>query len=254
MPTRIAFLYANQYPAATLVASSAVSALPVANTQNEDRSKVWQSSTGTGTPTIDIDLGSVLPVSAVALANVKLVGAGVLELYQRGDAGAAGAATLVATLPTQNTYTRTAFAFFSSQSHRHWQLKWTNPGSASDYASLGYAFLGVEVEPAVNVMVPLDISRQDPSVGTASVDGQQTFAVRTKFFAGAWTFDTVAEAQLAQLETLFDTVGTSGAHFVVLDAALPWTCWYARMVSALARRPELSNGRYTIGFPWEEVR
>lgn len=256
MPSRIAFLATNRYTgsATVLAASSAVSALPVGASQNQDRSYVWRSATATGVQTINIDFGSVLPVSAVALANVKLVGTGVLELYQRGDAGAAGAATLVATLPTQNTYTRTAFAFFASQSHRHWQLKWTNPTATSDYAELGYAFLGVEVEPTVNVMVPAELGRQDPAVSAASVDGQKTFATRSKYFSGSWTFDHVAETQLGDLSTLFETLGASAAHFVVLDSALAWTCWLARLSGQIGVRLEEVAGRYSVSFPWEEVR
>lgn len=254
MPTRIAFLYNNLYAASAtvLAASSAVSALPVAASQNEDRSYVWQSATGTGTPTIDIDLGAVLPVSAIALANVKLVGAGVLELYERGDAGSAGSATLVATLPASNARRRTTFAFFASQSHRHWQLKWTNPGSASDYAQLGYAFLGVEVEPPVNVRVPADITRIDPSVGSASVDGQLTYAQRTKYCVGAWTWDTVTEAHKEQLEDMFEAIGGSGTHFVVLDTALAWSCWYARLTGELAAPLDIVAGRYSPSIGWRE--
>jgi hypothetical protein len=253
-PTRIAFLYNNRYTAAAtvLTASSEVSALPVAASQNEDRSYVWQSVTGTGAATIAIDLGSVLPVSAIALANVKLIGAGVLNLYQCGDAGSPGGATLVATLPTQHARRRTTFAFFASQSHRHWQLEWTNPGGASDYAQLGFAFLGVEVEPTVNVRVPADVERVDPSVGTASVDGQLTYAQRTKYCYGVWEWDEVGEAQKEQLEDMFEAIGASGAHFVVLDTALAWTCWYARLAGELATPLAMLAGRYSPRIAWKE--
>lgn len=256
MPSRIAFLYENRYsaPVTVLVASSAVSALPAAASANEDRSYVWRSATAITVQTLDADFGSVLPVSSVALANVKALGTGVVELSHRGDGSAPGAATLVTTLPAQNAYTRTAFAFFASQSHRHWQLTWTNPTSANDYAELGFAFLGTYLEPAVNVMVPLDISWPDPSIGTPSVDGQKTFAQRTKFFAGTWMFDTVAETQLGQLQALFAAIGVSRAHFVVLDAALPWTSWYARLVGQLGVGLGILAGQYTPSIAWEENR
>jgi hypothetical protein len=254
MPSKIAFLYTNRFTAATLTASSAVSALPAAAAQNEDRSYVWQSLTQTGVQTLDIDCGAVVPVSACALANVRLVGTGVVELYQRGDGGSPAAATLVATLPAANAYTRTTFAFFASQSHRHWQLKWTNPTAASDYAELGYAFLGVEVEPTINVRVPASFGRFDPSASGNSVDGQETFARRTKYFAGKWEFDDVTETQFGQLQALFDSIGASGAHFVVLDVNLPWSCWYARLVDGLNMGLALVTGRYPVSVSWKEVR
>jgi hypothetical protein len=253
-PTRIAFLYSNRYSSATLTASSATSALPVTASQNEDRSYAWRSLTQTGVQTIDIDLGSVLPVSAVALANVKLVGAGVLELYHRGDAGAPGAATLVATLPAADAYTRTTFAFFATISHRHWQFKWTNPTAASDYAELGYAFLGVEVEPSTNIKVPASFGRFDPSTAGQSVDGQKTMSRRTKYFAGSWEFDDITETQFGQLQAFFDSVGISGTHFVVLDTSLSWSCWYARLVDTLALGLAIVVGRYPAKVNWEEVR
>lgn len=252
-PTRISFLYTNRYAAATLVASSSAAALPVGASQNEDRSYVWQSLEQNGVQTIDIDFGAVLAVSAVALANVKLLAGGDVELYHRGDAGAPGAATLVATLPAANAYTRTTFAFFASQNHRHWQLKWTNPGAVADYAALGYAFLGVEVEQTVNIQVPEDITRFDPSVEGVSVGGQETFSTRQKRFAGQWKFDDVTEAQMQQLQALFEAIGASGTHFVVLDVNLPWTCWYARLGKELHIGLALVAGRYPMSFPWREV-
>lgn len=252
----IRFLFTNRYGAATTVvtASSAASGLPAAASQNPDRTYVWRSLTQTGVQTLDIDLGSVLAVASVAVANVKLVGIGVLEFYHRGDAGSPGAATLVATLPTQDRDTRVAVAFFGSQSHRHWQLKWTNPGVHNDYAELGYAFLGTYLEPAINVKVPFSSPRQDPSIGTPSVDGQKTFVRRTKFFAGAWEFDHVTEAVLDTLRAFFDAIGVSTPHFVVLDTALSWTAYYARLTGSLGLRPEFAPGRTTSSIAWEEVR
>jgi hypothetical protein len=253
---KLRFLATNRYRASTtaLTASSAVSALPVGASQNPDRSYIWRSVAGTGVATIDIDLASAVAIDSVAIANVKLVGAGVLELYERGSAGSPGSATLVATLPTQDRDTRAAFAFFASQTKRHWQLKWTNPGAANDYAELGYAFLGAYSEVPTNFRVPVAIDRADPSMGSASVDGQETWARRSKFFAGAWEFVRVSDAMLDQLRLLWDTLGVSGEFFQVADTGLPWTCWYARCSGGL--RAELMElaGRYTVTLPWREVR
>jgi hypothetical protein len=256
MPNKIAFLYNNKYAAAAtvLVASSAVSALPVGASRNPDRTYVWRSLTQTGVQTVDVDLGTVMTVSAAAVANVKLLGAGILELYHRGDAGAAGTAVLVAQLPAADRDTRTACAFFTAQAHRHWQLKWTNPSADNDYAELGYAFLGEELVPTFNVKVPADIMRVDPAAMSASVDGQKSFARRTKFVRGAWEFMLVPEAQLSDMRTLFDTLGVSGSMFMVLDTALAWSAWFAQIAGELTWQMDLAPGRYSVRFPWEEVR
>jgi hypothetical protein len=248
--------WSNLWSAAVsvLVASSEASALPATNTKTSDRTAVWRSATATTVQTIDIDLGSVLAVTSVLVANVKLLGTGVLELYQRGDAGTAGAAVLVGTVSTQDRDTRVGFLFFASQSHRHWQLKWTNPTSANDYAEVGYVHLGTYLEPTVNARVPMDAERRDPSVGYASVDGQQSFARRTKHFVGSWEFYFAPEADLTNLRSVFDSVGMSTPIFAVLDTSLAWTAWLLRFASGIRPKFEEVTGRYTIAAAWEEAR
>ena len=252
----IRFLYDNKASAsaAAIVASSAATGLPAGAAVNPDRSYVWRSATGTGTPTLDIDLGSALAATGVAVANVRLVGTGVLEFYERGSAATAGAATLVGTLPTQDADTRVAFLFFSSQTKRHWQLKWTNPGAASDYAEAGYVFVGTYYEPTINVVVPLPVDRDDPSIGASSVDGQKTYATRTGFAVGQMEFGDVTETILDNLRTIFRTVGKRTPFFVTLDTTLAWTSWLLRLSSPWAVRFGEIAGRYHVSAAWEEVR
>lgn len=250
------FLYDNLYGAATtaLTASSEASALPVKASQNTDRTYVYRSGTVSVAVTIDIDLGSVNAVSAVAAANLVLFSGGALELYHRGDAGTPGAAVLVTTLPAADSDTRVAFAFFASQSHRHWQLKFTNPGAVSSYVELGYAFLGTYYEPTVNVSVPTDVQLVDPSVGVASVDGQKTFSQRTGYFAGSFQIADAPEAIVTNLRTIRRTVGARTPIFVVLDTALTWSAWLLRFASEIEHSLGVISGRYDVGFSWEEAR
>lgn len=241
-------------PTVTLTASSSATALPVANIQHQDRTKVWRSATGTGTPTIDLDLGSAQNVTAVCVANVRLVGAGVLEVYQRGSSGSPGAATLVGTLPTQDAETRATFLFFNTVSARHWQLKWTNPGAASDYAELGFVHLGTYFEPTQNVIVPTEAMRKDPSQLSASIDGQVTVRRRTQYSNGSWVFQEVPEAQLDIYRPMWNGMGVGGVFFQVLDTSIAWTCWMARVTGEFRKQFSVLSGRYNIGLPWEEVR
>lgn len=244
----------NFWPAltSTLTASSAAVGLPATNSQHQDRTKVWRSVQGTGTATLDVDLGSSLSPTCLCVANVKLVGAGALLLYTGATLGSE--TTLVATMPAQDRDTRTSFAFFSATAGRYWRLKWTNPGSASDYAEIGFVHLGTYFEPTQNVMVPADVSRVDPSVTSESVDGQATFSRRTKVFRGAWLFQEVPEAQLDIYRANWDAAGVAGAFFQVLDTALPWTSWLSRQTGELGVKFNTMSGRYTVGVPWQEVR
>jgi hypothetical protein len=252
----IRFLDPNRYSAAAtvLTASSSAFALPVGASKNPDRSYVWRSLTGTGTKTIDVDLGSSLPVTACAIANVKLAGTGDVELYERGTGSSPGTAVLVAVMPPQFRDTRISFAFFDSISRRHWQLKWTNPTAANDYAELGHCFLGTYIEAARNIRVPARISRPDPSVASMSVDGQKTFRRRTKYFTGAWEFPCIGETQLEELREIWDSIGVGTPHYVVLDDTLAWAAWYARFVGELETPLGQLVGQYDASLAWEEVR
>lgn len=239
---------------AVLTASSSAAGLPVSGIQHQDRTRVWRSTSGTGTPTIDIDLAAAQNVTAVCVANVKLVGSGVLEVYQRGSAGSPGAATLVGTLPTQDAETRATFLFFNTVSARHWQLKWTNPSVATDYAELGFLHLGTYFEPTQNVIVPTEATRKDPSVLSSSVDGQVTVRRRTQYSDGAWVFQEVPEAQLDTYRAMWNAMGVGGVFFQVLDTSLAWTCWLARVSGDFKKQFASLSGRYNVGLPWEEVR
>lgn len=254
----IRFAWLNRFSASTtvLAASSSEPALPVSYTKNSDRSKAWWSETDTVEQWIDIDFGAVTAVNMVALANVGTLGVGVVELYQRGDAASAGAAVLVATLAAQDRDTRAVATAFASQSHRHWRLLWTNPTSVSGYASLGFAFLGEYDEPEFNVKVPIPMVRPDPSQGSVSVDGQESFAVRTKYVVGGCVFDAVKESQLDELRAMYDAIGISTPLFIVLDNSLSWSTWFARFVGE--QKWDIEPGgaiqRYGYQISFKEVR
>lgn len=251
----IRLLYDNKYTtsATALTASSAAAGLPIGASQNQDRSYVWRSLSQTGVQTIDIDLGSVLAVTSVAVANVRLLGTGVLELYQRGDAASPGAATLVETLPAQNANRRTAAVFFASQSHRHWQLKWTNPTSATDYAELGYCHLGTYLEPTTNVTVPLTIDEIDPGVVRLSIDRQRSVVTRTRYTVGRFDWNYLGNADRDNVRVVWNTGGVSTPLFAVLDTGLAWTTWLLYMAESLNEQFNETANQYTVGFDWEEA-
>ncbi len=236
----------------TLTASSSATALPASYLQHPDRAKVWRSLTQTGVQTMDFDLASAQDVTSVCVANLKLVGAGALQVYSGASLGAE--TTLRATITSQDRDTRAASSFFTTGNARYWRLKWTNPGSANDYAEVGYVHLGTYFEPLVNITVPVDIARPDPSVLVESVDGQAQAVRRTKFFRGSWVFQNIVEAQLDLYRALWDTIGVGGVYFQHLDTSLAWTCWYARNAGELTVTMSDIVGRYNVGLPWVECR
>ena len=255
--SKIRFLHANlaSQPTTILTASSAAAGLPVTAAVNPDRTYVWRSAVNTVVQTIDLDLGAPAAVSVVALANVKLLGTGVVELYHRGNGSSPDASpTFVATLPAQDTDRRLAFAFFAEATHRHWRLQWTNPTAASDYAEAGYVYLGTYTEPSINVSVPFDFADADPSIAGESLDGQATFTARTVFQAGTFRFQDISEADLAALRSIRRSVGVRTPFVLVLDDAQAWTAWLARFASDLSVGFGEMAGRYDVAFEWKEVR
>lgn len=231
--SNVAILYKsnNRYTAtaSTLTASSSASALPVANSQDADRRKVWRSGTVAVAVTIEVDLGSALACDAFAACNLTIFSGGAVELYQRGSGGAPGAATLVGTLPAADATSGVAFVQFGSATFRHWQIKFTNPSLVSAYVEMGFAFLGPALTPTVNVSEPLGLTRNDPSVAGVSLDGQKTFAIRSQYVTGALEFYKVGTTDRSNLDALFAANGVHTPFFLVLDPATAWQAWLVRL-------------------------
>lgn len=253
---RVRFLFDNRYAAAgtALTPSSTSSSLPAAASQNPDRNYIFRSGTVSVAVTLDIDLGSVQAITACAVANLRIFAGGALELYHRGDGGAPGAATLVATLPAENATRRTAHVTFASQSHRHWQLKWTNPGTVSSYVELGYAFLGTYLEPSVNYTAPSESPIGNDSTITRAPSGGRSVVQWPWFDSRELVFTYLPTADVVTLETMARTIGLGTPMFVVLDDTLAWTTLLAFLAGSLGRREEDTYGRWTLTVPIEEAR
>lgn len=262
---RILFCVDNRWSAATsaVTADSAALNLPAAASQNPDRGYVWRSLSSNNAAgaspythsTLDIDLGSVQPASLIAVANPRLLTpTSYMALYERGDGSSPGTANLVGTLPAADAESRVAFLAFGEQSHRHWQLRWTNPDVATGYVEAGYVFLGVPFEPSVNFAVPSQGQIIDPSIPVASVDGQVTVTTRTMFGAQSLLFDFASEADFDALRTLYASVGIRRNFFIVLDSTREWTAQLVRFASALQHTWEQVDGRFSVGLAYEEAR
>src|SRR6185295_11135508 len=109
---------------------------------------------------------------------------GTLKLYEAGSGGAPGAYNLVATLTAEDALSLVGYAFFSTTA-RWWKLEWTTAGT--DYATVGYVFLGAYVEAALNPERP-SMELVDPSMAVASLDGQKTYSIRPQFSHGGFSF------------------------------------------------------------------
>ncbi len=251
------FCWDNLYAAsATVLTPTSVSTtLPALASANPDRNYVFRSATIAVAVAIDIDLGSVKAVTSVAVANLLLFsGGGAFELHERGDGGSPGAETLVATIAAADydSTRKTAFKFFASQSHRHWRIKWTNPGAVSAYVEVGFVFLGTYFEPAKPPMPPT--SRiVNPSPVSLAPDGGRAVVTRTMYDEVRIHYPVLSTADRSTFESMYRTNGAGVPVFAVLDTTLSWTCWMAFFANDAAR-VFLRGRQYEFGVTLEEAR
>jgi len=252
------FLWNNLYaaPATTLVASSATTPLPIGASQNPDRTYVWRSASVAADVTIDIDLGSVQAVTCWALVNVVVTGACTeVRLYQRGDAGSAGASTLVDTLTLATDYhatRKTGARFFASQSHRHWQIRFQR-NSGSITAEMGYAFVGPYYEPGRPVIPPITAPISQPSVVQRAPSGGRDVISRPMFDRLMLRWPALTEADLVLMETMVRTVGVGTPLLFVLNTNRLWTCWMSFVMTGDVGREVIKGNQYNVSLDLEEA-
>lgn len=239
-------------PATVISASSSVPALPAAASQNPDRSYIWRSNPSTGEAHLRVDLGSALAFNVVAVANVKLVGTGVVKLQELGTGGAPGAAVDVATLPAMDAVRKITYIVFGSQTKRHVQLLFTNPTAANDYAEAGYVALGTYFEPGSNFRVPIDLPYTDRSVPRMAEGGQKTFAQREPVLGAQLQFDDLLEADFTHLQDLYQIVRIGTPLFMVLDTARSWMNLLGRF-TGFTPVEALAPGRLSLSLGIEEA-
>jgi hypothetical protein len=249
------FAYDNRWPlsSGTLVASSAASGLPAAASQNPDRTYVWRSLNQTANETLTRDLGSSVACTVVAVANVRPKNAGAVKLYEGGTGSSPGSWNLVTTIAPQDQDTRVSIALFTATA-RHWRIEFENGVPAvADYAEVGYVFLGPSWEPTRHCVLPLNIQRPDPSVGRASVDGQESFTRRTKRYQGGFFFQNVNQGDFDTHLALERAVGRTTPFFFALDTSLGYQQWLMRLTSDLAVTRRTVPGRWDVSYQWKEA-
>jgi hypothetical protein len=253
---KLRILRSNVADLGTVTVSSEVSGLPASNVKDIERTKVWRSTAGTGVATYDVDLLSSIALTSFVIANVKKVGTGVVELYDRGTSGSpvGGDGTLRGTLPTQDAESRVAFVF-ATFTARHIRLKFTNPTSASDYAELGRFYAGTFEAPVVNVRSGVGRRRSSGTESSSSVDGQETASRRSKFAMLDLSWHRLAPADRALLSTAWDALERATPFFLVLDADAPALAWYGRWASDFDERADLESiDRWSIALSFREAR
>ena len=180
MAERVLLLSPRDSDLATLVASTAVTTLPVTNLQSPEPSKKWRSTSTTG-QYIDITLAAGLGCNAAALVGHNLSGAGLWRV--RGYAALADVGSTAASdtgwqsvwaggvKPTDAAWAHhlALVRWTSSGDHRWWRIEFADPAPTTTHVEAGRLVLGVAFQPSLNCdlggavgWVPDDVQEPTP--------------------------------------------------------------------------------------------
>lgn len=243
-----------------VVGTSEATALPATNTQQPDRANIWRSLVGSGEAALDADFGSVVSIDMIAVANVKRLSGGSLQLQDRGTGTTAGTASTVATItPATDDETGVVVQDVTSFTARHVRLLWTNPESVSDYAECGVVGIGAGFEPTQDLQWNWPTSRVDPSVRVQAPGGQVTVTQRPAYTTGSWRFLWETAADLDRLRAFYRRVGTHTPFFFAQGDDFStvvrpdWVQLFARLTGARGL-VGITPGVFDVQLEWEEVR
>jgi hypothetical protein len=244
--------HVNRWSAGTITASSAASALPPTQSQSTDRTAVWRSTTTSAVETLDLDVGSAVAITCAAIANVRVKNGGTVALYQGGTGGAPGAWVLLGTFAAQDATNLMAY-LYASVTARHFRLQFNNGSGASDYAELGYAFLGTYYEPTKGVIMPVDMKAVDPALEGRSAGGQSTFSQIGRLYdVGRFQFQNMENTEFEVLRQVFVSIGVRTPVFVVLESSISWQAWLLRFTGEF-QKPRMFSTFYSPAISWKEA-
>jgi hypothetical protein len=244
--------HVNRWSAGTITASSAASALPAAASQSTDRTAVWRSTTTAAAETLDLDAGASVAITCAAIANVRVKNAGTVALYEGGTAGSPGAWNLLGTFAAQNASTLMAYLYVTVTA-RHFRLQFNNGSGASDYAELGYAFIGTYYEPLKGVVMPVDMKAIDPALEGRSGGGQSTFSqIGRMYDVGRLQFQNMEDAEFEVLRQVFVSIGIRTPIFIVLTSTISWQAWLLRFTGEF-QKPRVFSTFYSPAIAWKEA-
>lgn len=228
-------------------AAVAVSNAPVAGkdlSRIYDRDRSLQYIGGSVAQTdIDVDLGSALPVSALAFLNHNIVGVTVSIRADSSSPAATERATLIATGADVIVAVNQVF--------RYWRVRIPVMAVAPQ---IGELLLGV---PRVISQSPFykDSSgvKTLGNVKRAESAGGFIWGVRlgSKRAAMSYSWPALSPADRALLEAAYDDVAQGAKHLLVRDpfGALRWMCW---MDPSLEPKP-LANGKAAMSMDLQEA-
>lgn len=249
------YAFVNPLQGATITASSETTDRPATYLASPYRWKKWRSATDVVDQWVKFDLGSAQSLQAFLLADwTAHAGGKIWAQANATDAWGAPTVNELFTLPASNVTRVIGVWLPAAQSLRWVRFLFENTGAANAYVDLGVAFAGAYFEPSVNLTDDFSLTRTDPSVITATPDGQESAVEYGKFFDVAAVYEDVAAADKASFLDLFDTVGVSRALFFAVDPDDADLTFYGRFLRIPDLQHRLLLTQWDLKIDFREVR
>ncbi len=198
----------NDFDSAGVSASS--EALPVANLQDQLRTRLWRS-TGTDEH-VDVDFGEAVICSGLALINHNLSPEATITLSAGSSQGASdlgswswdaweavfgwgewdwgdGRTTWGGIIDEAELRTDPIrLCYFTPTAARYWRVSLSDPASTDGYIQVGRMFLCRYYEPLRGVGAPYRFRPVDPSRRSKSLGGQWWSDVRRRYYEATFSF------------------------------------------------------------------
>lgn len=218
----------NKADDATVSASSALSALPAANVQNEHVSKVWSTSSGVTSASLIFDMLSSVACSLLAIMGTNLSAAGTWRL-RGSDSDSTGQTgekydTSVGS-PSANSAANvnplygSAHLSFTEATARYWRLDLVD-ASLTDGIEVGRVFLGPKWSPTYAQGFGWSMMTEDPSKKSRSYGGQSYADVKPQRLVIEFTLEFMSEAEMyGNAFAMSRAAGVVGDVLAVNDSA-----------------------------------
>jgi len=241
----------NKWDSGNMTTSGNQTNFPANNTRHRWFRRSWRSANLASPEWIILDAGANVTVKAgfVRYTNFQ---SNATVLFQANTANNwANAAANVSVAANTEII---PYVWGNTQTYRYWRFAVTDATNPSNYVEAGRVYFGPVFEPTRNYILGGGMRADaDPSVISASDDGQSSAVLKTKYRGGDFTFERIAAADKANFEALYNNVGAAKPFFFCENMSdANNTSWYV-YISEFDIQPEY-NSRYTVRMSLREAR
>lgn len=250
MATKIAHTNLALIPAAIWTASSAATGHPASHMAHPGRWKDWRSATGTGAPTLDVDLGSSLAMSAFGAVDATILAGGLLTVQTKVLVGDPYTTLGSFIFPVFNP--TGVVMLWSSVTGRYVRFLFTNPSAVNAYAQLGVAFIASAVVTLAKTAPGPTFQRYDPSIHRRAIGGARSSVRRPKFTTYDGRQRLLTSTERDTYAAMWETVGATEPLIFALDENAPQLVSYGVLEGMAPEHREGTPNKWDIPFQFTE--